>query len=129
MKDSKNLLFDSNLFRTDSTGKSIAFFSIKKPIAVNKDLINELKENWLLSPDKNLRICLHDSPSSLFHEMVILETQGKYYRPHKHMNKGESYHIIEGKLGIVNFNDCGDITDARILDPFNDYLYRLGESV
>jgi len=129
MNSTQISLFNPEYFRVDDSGKSTAFFSIKKPVCINSKLISELKEIWSKNPERNLRICLHESSSATFHEMVILETPGRYYRPHKHNAKGESYHLIEGKLGVVNFEDDGQIIDSRILDATDKFLYRVGESV
>ena len=47
--------------------------------------------------------------------MVILERRGKYYRPHKHLEKGEAFHVIEGRFGIFTFDEGGAIQEACIL--------------
>ena len=62
-----------------------------------------------------MRVCLHDSPLSLHHDMVILERKGKYYRPHKHKDKGEAFHIIDGKMAIFVFDHAGNVIDSTVL--------------
>ena len=32
------------------------------------------------------------------HNMIIFERKGKYYRPHKHEDKGETFQIINGDI-------------------------------
>ena len=41
--------------------------------------------------------------------MVILQQNTNFYPPHKHLRKGETYHIIKGKMACVLFNNLGKI--------------------
>lgn len=36
--------------------------------------------------------------------MLIVMAKGSYIRPHKHKNKSESFHIIEGLLDVIVFD-------------------------
>ena len=119
-------LMDPNSVRFDDSGRSAAYFCRKTAVQVSFALISELKEVASQLGDKNVRICLHDGPDAPFHEMVNLEHRGRYYRPHKHPSKGESYHIIEGSMGLFIFDENGSVTDANILDPQSRFLYRVG---
>ncbi|RCS59638.1 WbuC family cupin fold metalloprotein [Parvibium lacunae] len=44
---------------------------------------------------------------------------GTYIRPHRHLapQKDETLIMVQGKLGIVLFNDNGDIIDSQIAQP------------
>ena len=44
-----------------------------------------------------MRLCAHDSPENTLHEMIVALTNDAYVRPHKHFNKAESFHVIEGR--------------------------------
>ena len=37
--------------------------------------------------------------------------------PHKHLKKGETYHLIKGKMACVVFKNNGSINYAFILKP------------
>ena len=122
-----------NLNDTDSVwvntgGRSIGYFCQKKPVRVDDLLIQELKNRSAHLNGKNMRLCLHESPDSSFHDMVILERRANYYRPHKHLLKEESYHIIEGSQAVVIFNDNGDIEDTCLLEPGGSLIYRVGSN-
>ena len=104
-------------------GRTPAFFRPKLPIRIDRVLLEQLKEE---SRGGNIRICLHDRPESDFHEMIILERRGKYYRPHKHLN-GESYHIMEGRLGVFIYDEAGTIVDQTELSPGKNLIYRVGK--
>ena len=106
-------------------GRSLAFFCKKKPVRVDGRLVAELKQIAAGLDGKNLRLCLHEGPEALFHDMLILEHKGNYYRPHKHLAKGESFHIIEGSMGIFVFDEPGRVVDACTLEPQGDFLYRI----
>ena len=69
----------------------------------NVDL-DELKLLAKNDPDKRARICLHKDDSELVHEMIIVIYEGSEIIPHRHIDKSESYHIIEGELKIVFFD-------------------------
>jgi len=76
-----------------------------------------------------VRLCLHDTTDASFHERIILQHRANYYRPHKHPEKGVSYHIIEGSMGVLVFDENGNVTDAQVLEPHNSFLYRVGPDV
>jgi cupin fold WbuC family metalloprotein len=80
------------------------------------------------SPRKRARLCAHPSPSDSLHEMLICLARGTYVRPHRHAGKSESFHIIEGELDVVLFDDSGDITDVIEMGPYQSgkaFFYRL----
>ena len=37
--------------------------------------------------------------------------------PHKHLKKGETYHLIKGKMACVIFNNKGKVTFAQAMYP------------
>jgi cupin fold WbuC family metalloprotein len=122
------VLDDKRLIRKDDKGKSLAYFCLRKPVAVNRGVIRELKRvSERLK--QNVRLCLHENAQSSFHSMIICERKGKYYRPHKHLTKGESFHILEGTLGVVCFYPDGRILDACVLTAKDNPVYRVGEAM
>jgi len=119
-------LNDPTSVRLDDSGRSAAFFCLKSQIKIDTDLIEELKQASIRMDNGNVRICLHDGPDAAFHEMINLEHRGKYYRPHQHISKGESYHVIEGSMGAFIFDESGEVLDANLLTPEKNFLYRVG---
>ncbi len=71
--------------------------------------LNELKQFAKKSALKRARICLHQGPKELIHEMLIVLCKDSYVRPHRHARKIESYMVLEGKADLVFFNDSGEI--------------------
>lgn len=80
---------------------------------------------------KRARICAHRSNSENLHEMLIAISAESYIHPHKHLGKVESFHVVEGKVDVVVFDDAGDITDVIELGDVSTgrhFYYRLSDS-
>lgn len=118
-------LDDPESVSADEGERSVAYFCKKLPARVDHELITRLKGVFKKLGDRNLRLCLHSGPDALFHEMIIFERRGKYYRPHKHADKGETFHIIEGEMGAFSFDDSGHIIDACTLSLETNLIYRV----
>ena len=67
--------------------KSISFFWAKK---VSRQMIEDLK--------KSVRFCLHNSPESPLHTMIIVARRGRSYPFHRHLTTSESFYIIEVEM-------------------------------
>jgi cupin fold WbuC family metalloprotein len=89
--------------------------------------IARLKAMARSSPTGRARICAHCTIADPLHEMLIALVSGRYIRPHAHQGKSESFHMIEGGLTIVLFDDAGAI--RRLVDLSADgngaLFYRL----
>ena len=85
------------------------FYTTHLITTVCKEDIDILKKNASTSKRKQSRLCTHLSSKEDIHEMLIVHSKGNYVRPHKHLDKTESFHIIEGKLRIIIFDDNGKI--------------------
>src|SRR5687768_8037033 len=78
-------------------------------VTVSPADIEALKALALQNPRKRIRICTHKDTADPLHEMLIVHTRDTYVRPHKHLNKSESFHVIEGTVDVVIFNESGDV--------------------
>ena len=92
----------------DKKAKSQSFFLKTETIVLNKKFINFLEKKYKFHK-KDIRICLHKNPKSNHHDMVILQQNKNFYLPHKHLIKGETYHVIKGKMACVLFNNLGKV--------------------
>ena len=98
---------------------------------VDRKDIDFLKSLASQNKRKRVRLCTHKDTNDLVHEMLIVHALNCYVPPHKHLNKSESFHIIEGALKIILFDDDGEITEIiRIGDHASGGVlyYRLSES-
>ena len=88
------------------------FFTNADLTRIGCEEINFLKEKVKSTPRQRIRLCMHKNPDEIIHEMIIVLSKGTYVRPHKHMNKCESFHIIEGKGNVFLFSDEGEVKNV-----------------
>ena len=92
----------------DKKAKSKSFFLKDSYKFLNYKMIKFLEKNYIKTK-KDLRICLHKNSLDKHHDMVILQQRKNFYLPHKHLKKGETYHIIKGSMASILFKDNGKI--------------------
>lgn len=61
------------------------------------------------NPRKTIRLCAHQSVEDKVHEMFIVHGRDTYVRPHRHLNKTESFFLMEGEADAVFFSDDGKV--------------------
>ena len=81
-------------------------------VKIDSSDIAELKNKAKQNPRKRIRICAHKDIKDHIHEMLIVHEKSCYVRPHKHVNKTETFHIIEGKADIILFHEDGTIDQS-----------------
>ena len=92
--------------------KSEEVFVAEGPVVqVSHSLFDTLKTNAANSPLHRARLCAHKDSQDRLHEMFIVLAHQAYIRPHKHVHKTESFHVIEGTSVFFFFDDSGNITD------------------
>jgi len=90
-----------------------------------------VKERAATSARRRARICAHQDSDELLHEMLIGVAADSYIHPHRHTAKVESFHIVEGLVDVVIFDDAGAVRDVVKLGagiPDRSFYYRLSES-
>lgn len=83
------------------------------------------------SPRKRARICAHRSNNDALHEMIIALAASSYIRPHRHIEKAESFHIVEGEVDVAVFDEAGKVVDVIELGGPGSgrrFYYRLSHS-
>ena len=80
-------------------------FAADAIVQIDASDIEELKQKAKKNPRKRIRICVHKDKKDKIHEMLIVHEKSCYVRPHKHINKVESFHIIEGEVDILLFDE------------------------
>lgn len=77
------------------------------------------------------RFCIHQSNQSPLHEMLIALAKKTYVRPHKHLGKVESFHIIEGNLKVVIFDERGKVWKVINMGDYRSgdkFYYKLSQA-
>jgi cupin fold WbuC family metalloprotein len=90
--------------------KSPDVFSKEGPITtIGPEDIEMLRKAVGQVAKRRVRINIHPSTDDLLHEMIIAIAPSSYIRPHKHPGKSEAFHVIEGEVDVVVFDDSGEI--------------------
>ena len=80
------------------------------------------------NPRRRMRLCAHTGVDDTLHEMIIVHARNTYVRPHKHLGKSESFHVIEGEVDVVLFDEGGAVTDTIEMGSFasgRPFYYRI----
>lgn len=80
------------------------------------------------NPRARIRLCAHHDVNDPLHEMIIVHESGCYVRPHKHLGKSESFHVIEGEVDVVIFDEDGAIADVIPMGSYSSgraFFYRI----
>lgn len=87
-------------------------------VTLTREDVAELKTRAAKNPRRRIRVCAHKGVDDAVHEMLIVMARGCYIRPHKHVAKSESFHVVEGALDVVVFDEEGRVTQVL---PLGDY--------
>ena len=105
-------------------------FSLDALSRIDKSDIESLKTKARVNERERMRLCTHRSTEDSLHEMFIVHSLSTYVRPHKHLNRAVSHHIIEGSVDFVVFDDDGEIIEAVEMGDYasgKDFYYRTSE--
>lgn len=108
----------------EKTGEGIYYFN-KDIGKINSSHLSFIVEEAEKCERKRARLCLHRNSKDILQEMFIaLNSQG-YIRPHKHINKSESGHVIRGLADLIFFKEDGNIADILPIGDYNSggYIY------
>lgn len=81
-------------------------------VQADRVIMNDLKARAARSLRHRARLCAHKSAEDRLHEMLIVLSKQVYIRPHRHTNKSESFHVIQGSAIVIFFNDAGKIEEV-----------------
>jgi len=90
--------------------------------------VARLNEAAAQNPRRRIRLCAHLGVDDRLHEMIIVHTKGTYVRPHKHVGKSESFHVIDGEADVVVFDDDGGVREVIAMGAFasgRPFFYRI----
>jgi cupin fold WbuC family metalloprotein len=99
-------------------------------VTVDAGDIDAMKRAAEGNPRRRIRLCAHRSVDVPVHEMLIVHTSDTYVRPHKHLGKSESFHVIDGDVDVVIFSDDGRVADVIPMGPFQSgrrFFYRIAD--
>ena len=94
--------------------------------------IAALKERAAGNTRQRCRLCTHPEASADLHGMLIVHGRDAYVRPHRHMGKAETLHVIEGSAELIVFDETGAVSCAEPLTPAGtagNFYYRMPAGV
>lgn len=94
-----------------------ALFNDARKLAVDRQLVDDLRARARSSASRRFRLCLHHSPDEPTQEMIVVHCRDNYSRPHAH-RLPLTYVIIDGAMRVLFFDHGGNITDAVDLGTF-----------
>jgi cupin fold WbuC family metalloprotein len=77
--------------------------------SIDSDTVEYLKAKALGTSSKSIRLCFHLDTREPVQEMLIVHSRDGYIRPHRH-DHGASYHVVDGQLDVVMFDNAGQVT-------------------
>ena len=92
------------------TGPEV-FVSEEHLVKVDFALLDQIKAQAMRTPRQRARLCAHLDTKDRLHEMFIVMARDIYVRPHKHLGKSESFHVIQGAADIVFFDENGMVEE------------------
>ena len=107
------------------------FIALDPIVKVGQEELAFLKRQAADNQRKRARICAHKTNDDALHEMLIAISAKSYIHPHKHLGKSESFHIVDGIVDVVVFDDGGEIREIIELGDARsgrNFYYRLSES-
>jgi len=101
---------------TSQTQPSTCIIQSTDAVAViDAGTVRRMRDLAVTSPDGRARLCLHHALSDPVQEMIMALTSANCYPVHRHRDKAESYHILDGDLAILIFDDHGKVVQRELL--------------
>ena len=111
------------------TGPEV-WYATDPVVRVDRSVMAVLQRQASTLPRERIRLCAHENAESKVHEMLIVHAKGCYVRPHKHLNKDESFHIIEGEVDVVLLDEAGRVEEVIRMGEYRSglaFYYRLNK--
>ena len=108
------------------------FFTEDAIVTVDAETIEFLKEKASQNKRRRARLCAHQNTDAAVHEMIIVHSKGAYIEPHKHINKSESFHIIEGSADLFFFDENGEVIKVISMGDYSSgkiFYYRVSDPI
>lgn len=86
---------------------------------INKQLLDTTSNKAKASTRLRINHNFHTNTDVTINRLLNAMEPGSYIRPHRHLNpdKEEIFLVLRGKIGLILFDNQGNITETLILDP------------
>ena len=99
-------------------------------VKIRRQDMEQLERKAQENDRQRIRLCAHKDVNDRLHEMFIIHARDTYVRPHKHLNKSESFHVIEGAVDVVFFDEEGGLSDVVRMGDYSSgrfFYYRIAQ--
>ncbi|MGD9787525.1 MAG: WbuC family cupin fold metalloprotein [Sulfuricellaceae bacterium] len=86
---------------------------------VSQSLLDAVSQTAAESPRRRMNRNFHDTNEAPCHRLLNAIEPGSYIQPHRHLdpNKEESIIVLRGAVGVVFFDDAGQVLGTARLVP------------
>ena len=108
------------------------FYGMGPVVRVDDRDIQTLVDAAGMTDRKRSRLCTHLAPEHSLHEMLIVHARDAYVRPHRHLGRSESFHVISGEADVVLFDEAGELSEVIKVGPFGSskvFYRRMAEPI
>ena len=91
---------------------------------INRQLLDEISALAKVSPRQRKNWNIHPHDEFPAHRLLNAMEPSSYVRPHRHLDplKDETFMIVRGKLGLLIFDDDGEVKEKLLLDVEGENL-------
>lgn len=88
---------------------------------IDINLLDQVTDEAKKSPRLRMNYNFHESLDDPINRLLNAMEPGTYIPPHRHLNpdKREIFIVLRGSLLVLLFDDNGNVTDARTVDPLS----------
>jgi cupin fold WbuC family metalloprotein len=85
---------------------------------IDQKLLDDLSAQAAANPRLRKNHNLHPADDFCCHRLFNAVEPGSYIRPHRHLDpvKDETFVIVRGRLGVVEFDDNGNVVGTALLE-------------
>jgi cupin fold WbuC family metalloprotein len=95
-------------FASDDEARTTSYYATTGTAFVDASDVSQLKR-LAVGTGGPARYCLHSSPTSALHSMVILQPRSAYSQPRKHLDAAKVFQIVDGEMALILFDEEGAV--------------------
>ena len=90
--------------------------------AVDRPLLDALSAEAQAAPRRRKNKNFHATAEAPCQRLLNAIEPDSYVRPHRHLDKAEMVFVVRGRLGLLEFDDAGEVRGTTVLVAGGDVL-------